>query len=178
MDVSTLTSDLHFVQTLTFEAPIDAVFAALWSSPGGNVLEVMHVAGTPRSIGHAQQIRTAYGGVDLLLIETVTAMRRPTHLRIIQQPDGLQRHDPAERDIPFLDSMTADLDGAFERQFGRDPAATEIDFSLADTGQETRVTVEITLLTDQRVGWFGKRLWRRKVIREIAEIAAGIRARL
>lgn len=173
-----MTSELTYQDTLIFAAPIRAVFDALWAQPNGALLEVSHISGTPRSIGQRTQARIAFGGVDLLMIETVTAMTAPTHLQIVQQPDGFRRYDPTERKVPFLDSTTADLDAAFNAQFGADPAETQVDFQLHEDGEGTHVQIELAVLTDQKVGWLRKRRWRKVAAKEVAEIIAGIDHRL
>lgn len=163
---------------MIFAAPIHAVFDALWAQPGGNLLELRHITGTVRSVGHRQQARLAFGGVDLLMIETVSALTAPTHLQIIQQPDGFRRPDPAERDIPFLDSLISDLDAAFAGQFGADPAQTQIDFHLQEDEDNTQVTVVVEVLTDESVGWLRRRRWRKGVRKEVVDIMSGIDSRL
>jgi len=173
-----LTSDLAYQDTRIFAAPIDEVFEALWAQPGESLLELRHIQGTPRKIGHQQQARIAYGGLDLLMIETVTAVSAPTHLQIRQQPDALRRHDPAEREIDFLDSLVTDLDAAFELQFGAAPAETQIDFHLEAVDDETQVTVTVTVLTDDRVGWLRKRRWRKTVAKEVEQVITGINDRI
>ena len=173
-----MTSELQFQDRYVFAGGVEQVFDALWAQPGGDLLDIRHIVGTPREVGHRQQLRTAYGGVDLLMIETVTAVTRPTHLRVEQQPDGFSRHDPDEREIPFLDSMIADLDAAFLAQFGADPAPTQIDFELAAVGDETEVTFSVMVKTDERLGWLRKRRWRKTCQKEVAEIAKNISARL
>lgn len=173
-----MTTPLTYTQTVTFQAPIAQVFDALWARPGGDLLEVRHIVGTPRTVGHRQQLRCAFGGVDLLMIETVTAMTRPTHLQVTQAPDGFQRYDPAEREAPFLDSMVDDLDGAFSAQFGVEPPLSQIDFSLEGSGDQTTILIEISVLTERRYGWLQRRRWRKSVAKEAQDIIAGINARL
>lgn len=173
-----MATDLIYQEKFTFQASVEVVYDALWAGPGGKFLEIHHIAGQPGNVGHEQQVRCAYGGVDLLMIETITAATRPSHLRVTQRPDGLRRADPNERDIPFLDSVVEDLDAAFTAQFGTDPATTQIEYDLKQVGEETHVQIVVSTSMGKRLGWLRSRRWRKIIKKDVADIVSGINSRI
>jgi len=162
---------------MTFQAAPEVVYDTLWQNTprgrpqaDGHVLETHMIAGTLGTVGCIQQIRVIYGALDLIMIETVTAAERPFVYEVRQVPDALQRHDPAERDIPFLDSMIEDLDQKFDADFGADPIAKLIRFDLLSDKERTDMTVSISVPDGQPVGFIRRWIWERGVKKRMRNV--------
>lgn len=170
-----MTSDLWYQTTHQIDAPPQAVYDALWKGDPprqpeveGAILEAHLITGTPGQAGHVQQLRTNNGSLDLILIATVTIADPPYVYQVSQTPDGLTRHDPAERSVPFTKTVVADLDTVFQQTFGNDPLSTDVRFDLAESSGGTQVTLTISVPDAPKQGYFRRYFWRRHVKKQSA----------
>ncbi|SEW25322.1 hypothetical protein SAMN04488515_1853 [Cognatiyoonia koreensis] len=175
-----MTSSLWYQEKAVFAAAIEDVYAALFAQsraqPGGDplLLDVRDVSGTPGTAGFVQQARVNDGALDLILLETIIAIEPPRHLQVRQLPDALVRHDPGERDAPFLGTLVDDLDVEFTRKFGDPPAHTDLIYDLATVDSGTEVTITIDVPGVAKAGWLQRRFWRKAIRKEVARIKARI----
>ena len=180
-----MTSDQTYHEAFDFPAPAETVFDVIWAQPTqskmpklGDILETATISGKPGVVGFQQQVRMHHGGLDLVMIEVLTAFERPHKVVVQQTPDCLQRHDPNERDVPFLETTLGDLDAEFLYQFGDPPFQTEVTMDLTPQGQDTRLTVTVKSIDMPKLGWFKRRAWRTQVKQKVAGIADRISAGL
>jgi len=180
-----LPTTLSMQERYVFDAPIDTVFAQVARGTvddrreaEGALLEIRQIVGTPGVPGFQQQVRVNYGALDLILIETLLASDPPFHMKVVQQPDALTRHDPSERTVPFASHLIEDLDTTFLDMFGDPPVETEISFDLSAQKAATEVLISVSLETVGRIGWFRNRKWQKRVKRQTDEIAARIESSL
>lgn len=185
MECSKLTSNMWYQTATSFAATPDTVYETLWKAPDRahpgvetNVLERLTIAGTPGHEGHMQQLRCVYGGLDLFVVETVLIADRPHCYEVKQLPDGLQRHDPAEREVKFLDSMVDDLDAKFLADFGDPPLATRIRIDLAPTQDGCDATLTLSVPDADKLGAFRLWGWKRHAKKQSAIVFDQIAAAL
>lgn len=172
-----MTSNLQYQETWLIPAPLEEVYDRLDShdyNGDQKPVETHVIAGQPRTVGYSQQARFHHGSLDLILIETITHAERPFRLVVEQQPDCIQRHNPSERDIPFMDALIEDLDAEFAFQFGDPPLITEIAFDLSAHPDGTSLHVTVSVPNARKVGWFGQRKWRKRVQQQLSGIKAWI----
>jgi len=176
---------MWYQTAMVFAAPPKTVYQTLWASPDKkhakvetNVLKRMTITGSPGQRGHVQQLRTEYGALDLFVIETVLIADEPYCYEVKQIPDGLQRHDPAERDVKFLDSMVDDLDAKFLADFGETPLATHIRFDLANQNDTCEATITLSVPDAAKLGAFRLWTWKRFAKKQVRGMQEQIQAAL
>lgn len=165
-----LTPQVH-TATHWFSASADAVYDAILPQEAilenfnryRAILAVERLCGTPRSVGSQLLLRLNWGLFDLEMNESIFVADPPRTIRIRQRPLRFVPLNPRERQPPVGDAPPENYEKWFVRNFGKKPAATELQFDLVPVSNGTELTLTIQVQPERKFGKFARWLWTRRI---------------